>query len=393
MQFALIGFNAETPPLLDALTARGHRLTHICDAEGLPGSYAAGAQLCSWESLLGADIDAAVVVSQSGGQPASRDNVLRRLAQAPVPLLLVHPVCESITGFELDMIRRDTGCVMTSYFPAACHPSLLVLRQYVEEAEAGAIDQIAIERSMADRSRGNVLWHLARDAYMLRVAGGEITSVTGIRPGESWSNFSVTTSGAGDMLSKWSMLPVEEPAGATLQIRGAGGTMLLEAPDTGPWRISGPGMQSKQIIYKDWQPAALAVDAFCAEIESQPSPLPMPLPWMEVCRALEVAETAGYSATRGRTIHLYLQEHTEQSTFKGMMAAGGCLALLLTFAAFIAVLVIDGAQPPFRNEWWWRMWPTVVATPVVFFLLLQGLQLLFKATPPGNAADNDAGNK
>ncbi len=387
MKFALIGYNEETPPLIQALLDRGHQLTHTYDAEGISQNLASGAIECEWQALIGSGIDAAVVVARRKSEPVDQSNVLRHLAQMPVALLMVHPVCESITGFELDMIRRDTHAVMASYFPAAAHPALQVMRKFIEEAEPGAIDEVAVERFTSDRSRENILWQLARDAYMLRTINGEINKVTGIRPGETWTNFSVNAAGPGEVLSRWSVLPVEDAPGARVSIRGRGGTLKLDAPDNQPWRISGSGVET-EIAFEDWNAADVAVDAFCAEVQGEASPVR----WMEACRAQEIAETAEYSVQRGRTINLYLEEHSEQSTFKGVMAAGGCLALLLTLGAFIAALAIDGAQPPFRDQWWWRMWPTYVAAPVVFFLLLQCLQFLFNAKP-AESQDNPASNR
>src|SRR5262249_6311802 len=52
--------------------------------------------------------------------------------------------------------------------------------------------------------------------------------------------------------------------------------------------------------------------------------------WLAACRDQEAAEAVDRSLARGRTIELFNEEHTEEESFKGIMAMGGCLLLVMS---------------------------------------------------------------
>ena len=80
---------------------------------------------------------------------------------------------------------------------------------------------------------------------------------------------------------------------------------------------------------------------------------------------------------RGRTVQLYFEEHSEQQSFKGIMAISGCLVLLLTLLVFAVSAAIDAIGLPFRNSVWWRIWPVYVLAPAVLLLAAQSLWRVF----------------
>ena len=51
--------------------------------------------------------------------------------------------------------------------------------------------------------------------------------------------------------------------------------------------------------------------------------------WLAACRDQEAAEAVDRSLARGRTIELFNEEHTEEESFKSVMAMGGCLLLVI----------------------------------------------------------------
>jgi hypothetical protein len=102
------------------------------------------------------------------------------------------------------------------------------------------------------------------------------------------------------------------------------------------------------------------------------------LTWDDICRALEITDAVQRSVKRQRTIELYHEQVTEQETFKGMMAAGGCGMLMWVLLLLMVAGLVEGLQLPIRNLAIWRLWPFFLFAPLVIFLALQLLQFVFR---------------
>ena len=78
-----------------------------------------------------------------------------------MPLILTHPVDDSmLICYELDMIRRETGCVMVPYIANRWHAGVQRLAELVTAGEAspiGVAEQIVMERPLADRNQTRVV--------------------------------------------------------------------------------------------------------------------------------------------------------------------------------------------------------------------------------------------
>ena len=126
MKFALLGIDADSLELAQTIVASGeHELSCACDvavAEGPLRALAPRLQIVEfWESLLASESAEAVIVSH-GANSDERAEQLRKLVQAGVPLILTHPIDDSmLICYELDMIRRETGCVMVPYIANRWH--------------------------------------------------------------------------------------------------------------------------------------------------------------------------------------------------------------------------------------------------------------------------------
>src|SRR5206468_1308741 len=104
--------------------------------------------------------------------------------------------------------------------------------------------------------------------------------------------------------------------------------------------------------------------------------------WLAACRDQEIAEAIDRSLSRGRTIELFNEEHTEEESFKGIMAMGGCLLLVMALGVLFIAVVVEGLRLPMRGWPLWRLWPFYLLVPIVAFLLLQLLQLAVKREEP-----------
>jgi hypothetical protein len=114
--------------------------------------------------------------------------------------------------------------------------------------------------------------------------------------------------------------------------------------------------------------------------------------WLEACRDVEVASSVDRSLERGRAVEFFGEEHTQEQSFKGVMAVGGCLMLSVTFVAVIIAAAVEGLQLPLRESPFWRAWPLYVLAPIVLFLLLQLLQGVAKRPEKRKQTEQVRGN-
>jgi hypothetical protein len=413
MKLALLGADEDSLKLIRwAVEEGGHELVAAYEAGRWEAEVRAMAPSVrtdeSWEALvLGSAAEAVVVgLDAIGTDEASgvdgaehRADQFRKLAQAAVPMVVVCPACEAIVGFETEMIRRDTGGVIVPLVPAADHPAIARLTELVswgKNSPFGNVEQITLEREQADRSREAVLFQLARDVTLLRQLIGTIQSVNatgptasvgrdplGPKPKElpSLVNLSVFLSGDLGLAARWSIGPGQGATSARLTIVGQRGKAILHMPAADDWSLEIAGDQpsresfaaelnSERVFWK------LSHAALSAEFRDDDA-------WLAACRDQEVAEAVDRSLQRGRTIELYGEEHTEADSFKGVMAMGGCLLLLLVIGVTFVAALAEGLRLPLRSWPIVRMWPICLLVPVAIFLLMQLLQLAVKRREAG----------
>src|SRR5262245_49240406 len=408
MKIALIGADAESVELVRWGVERGgHELVAAYDSEPRTAelrSFAHQVRLNeSWEGLvLGSAADAVIVgrggkdaAAEAGIDPAERRaDQLRKLVQAAVPMIVVCPACEAIVGFEIEMIRRDTKALVIPYVPFVSHESIDRLSEWLlqeNESLVGKIEQIVLEREQADRSREAVLMRLARDAALLREFIGTIQTVSASGPPAavgrdplgpkskeppSLTNLSVNLGGDLGITARWSVAPLSNHELGRLTIIGYRGKAVLTMPAIGDWSLQLPdGSVSTE-------PANIADDAECAfswlTRANESNEFYDPDSWLAACHDQEVAEAVDRSIARGRTIELFNEQHTEEDSFKGVMAIGGCLLLVMALGVLFVAVVVEGLRLPMRSWPLWRLWPFYLLVPIVAFLLLQLLQLVVK---------------
>ena len=434
MRLALLGIDETTAALARAAQQSGHdQVVLICDVderERSPAVAGFASQSQSWELLLTGTADGsppcdAVLVSINPADHERRLEQLRKLAQAGLPMLLSHPVHSSMLAYyELDMIRRETGCIMLPYLPARLHPLVNRLKDLVDQPESiaprsganvltplegtsqrttghrplttsplGVIDQIAMDRPLSRPDKAHVAAHFARDVDLLRFLGGEVTQLGAMgSPGQSpkgdftaYSNLAVQMASAENRLLRWWVAPVDEPFGARLTMTGARGKAVLTipkqtaSPSSGQsaWRLEIRTNGDSQVTeVADWDPHVAALDELRAALASPQ----MPSRWPDAARTIELAETIDRSLAKGRTIVLYEQEYSDAATFKGLMTSLGCALLLMALGAFVvaalAANLLKHAGAPRAAELVGRV-PYVL---LVFFAIFLALQFLLRLT-------------
>jgi len=158
MRFALLGED----PFLISLASAAQRLGHTLAWAGEVGNarsddlaqFAIGAEDTPWERLLDGDLVDAVFVGRGVDEDRRADQI-RKLVQAEIPLLVVHPVCLSmLTYFEIDMVRDESQALVQHYTPGAGHPALAELKRLAETDDGHrSIEQIVFDRSLSSRGQ------------------------------------------------------------------------------------------------------------------------------------------------------------------------------------------------------------------------------------------------
>lgn len=346
-----------------------------------------------WESLLGElEINALIVAGPTlpeevpADQRERRDDQLRKLIQAGVPLVVIPPVCEAIVGFELEMIRRDVKGTVVPALSASLHPAVYFLQPWIQQeaaAAVGKIEMLSIERHLPVRQRAAVLAAFAHDVEILRWLSGPLLRVTASgagRDGESkpsLANLAVHADTAAAFPVRWSVAPVNEFVGAKLMLLGSAGSATLTMPVAGCWHLQGPDLDR---TYEPFDTVAAVLLELENAMASRGEPM---VTWLDACRAVEAMEAIDRSLSRNRAIELHNEEHSEESSFKGIMAASGCLLLLGTLAAVscaggFAIFFPPGkaelTDDPARygdNHSYWIWLQACLIVPLALFLLAQ----------------------
>jgi predicted dehydrogenase len=380
VELALLGIDAASLALVQAARGRGHCLVWAHDLAGREAEVRALAPDVTlsphWESLLGGAIAQAVIVAPRDDD--ERAEQLRKLAAERVPLLVCHPVHSStLLHLELDMIRRDVGGIILPYVASRWQPAVTRVHELLADGKLGGLEQIVCERFLPSRTRPAVLRTFMEDAALVRRFLGEVTKVGAMASaaGEAgFANLGVQLSGPSGVLARWSVAPAGDQAGAVLSIVGSQGKATLRMPEgdsaqQDSWRVEETsGNPTTERIDGTAAPAAAIAALEQALAGSTP-----PDDWEDAVRAAQLTEAVERSLRRGRVISLEFDEHTEEGTFKGVMATLGCgLLLLAPVVSLLPAAVIHRFTGLSFGDAWLRTLGVVLA----FFLLLQFCLLL-----------------
>lgn len=385
IRIALLGADEATRAIAEAIAGNSRfQLAGVCEWDDAPAGDATGSHTVlararrfdGWEALLDSSVVDAVVVAR-GADDDRRADQLRKFIQAEVPLLVSHPVADSmLVYYELDMIRRETNCIVLPHLPQRRHPAIEELAAMVRQGAAspiGKIEQLVVARSLAEPDKANVIRQFTRDVDLMRGVAGDMTRLGAMSaaPEAGYGSLGVHMSGPEGVVARWSVVPSRTEGRAQITLLGASGKAVVESFEGAePWTMTvsadGPA-QMRQ--FAAWSPAAASLDELARALAGEP-----PVPdWVDAARSVELAETIDRSLRKGRTIELYFEEYTEESTFKGTMASIGCGLLLLGMFVMGAVAIAEQIGVPYT-----RLWPYVLAGVLGVFLILQLLMLVFR---------------
>ncbi len=364
------------------------------DRSALKGALP-GTEEAPWEILLNdSRIDAVVVATPAeGADPELRAEQLRKLVQAGVPLLVAHPVLDSVLiYYELDMIRGESGGVVVPYLPGRWSPEVKRMAELVaagEESPIGRIEQAAFDRALSRRDKPTALAQFARDVDLIRAVCGDVTRIGAMGspdPETAYANLGIQMSGPETVVTRWSIGPADSESDGRLTLVGSRGKAVLHLPDNEPWELESRPTgtaEPERIASANWSPPAAALERLATAVESRSRDAADP-DWTEAIRDMELAEAIPRSLRRGRTIEVQREEFSEAGTFKSLMTSLGCGMLLVASGLLFVIALLATIA---RANGWVAMadalksWPWIVVGVMCLFLIFQ--LLLRIAEPPG----------
>ena len=402
MKLGLLGIDEQIAWVLSAAARCGDEIVLACDvaADSPHAALVAGVpRAASWESLMDARSCEAVLVGGAGWSDLRAEGV-RKLVQAGRTLVLSQPLeLSMLWAYELDMIRKDSAARLIPILPDRLHPFIGRLRQAIEAGLAGggalgAIETIELKRRMLDRSRGEVLAQLARDADLVRVLVGDprrLSTLGGADPDTVWNTLSVGLSGTANLPVRWQVTR-GDAAGLAIALVGSTGTLAVEVPVEAAVAWTETLQPAGTSIQVDFDRGAVILDILHGSVAHNQliGDGIAPAAWDDAARALELAESVPRSVAKGRAIDLHQEEFSELGTFKGTMASLGCGIVLAGLFALVLATLVGGIAREAGWEFGERIagiWPIAVLVVLGLFLALQLLPLLIGSTPPTRGND------
>lgn len=415
MKLAVLGSDESILRLAEAARAAGHDLVWLGDIRSeddaafrtfVPDSTVWKRE---WELLLAQGVVDGVLVGRGMASSELRAEQLKRLVVESVPVLVVHPIFDSVLPYyEIDMTRRETGGIVRHFNPVVGAATVAKLAGWVRDGHpnVGVIQQVTCERYTNGATRAVVLGHLAQDVELLAAVAGDIRRVSAIGPASldaSFASLQVQMTAANAPAVRWS---VGSTAGSSPSVQmtliGDQGNIRFRqlAGDDGTtnWRLeSTNGSGAADAAEEQVALARRAIDEFAAAIEASRNNLNLPLDtassyalhrvedagstWETATRDMEVVDAVELSLQKGRTIEVFQQQLTERLAFRGTMAALGCGLMLIAFVAVVVVAALGGAEGLIGQRIA-PAWPFVLLAVLAFFLLLQAVPLLASKPKP-----------
>ncbi len=371
MRIAILGRDPHIERLAQAAAAAGHGLIAVQNDAGdqVAGFGLVARRVPDWMHLMDPGTADAVAVGRADAEQESlRAEQLRRLAQARVALLVVHPaVLNADVYYELDMIRQETQGVLIPHIPGQNAPAVLALADWIRESlgMGCALRAVRVERTLPSVDRSSVLGQLSRDLVVTsRLLGTADTLLAFVSTPPSYAGLTVQWQpGAGPGV-KWSLVSEGGLARGLLAVEASHESVELVMPeDASHWQFSRVGASGPVAAPVPYDDAAAAIEHLEACLAS-PS---LSEPFTLAARCVETCQLVDKSLAKGRRIDVGFDNVSESSTFKGIAAATGCGLMMVAMLGLLLVGLADAIGLRLA-----RFWPLALLAVLVVFLLLQG---------------------
>lgn len=356
-----------------------------------------------WESILDGDHVDVILFAEPAGSFLDvsdlRAEQLKKAAAGGIDLILFHPACDGLLGYELEMARSTSHGRIFTACPSIAHPIFQRLNAATKSGELQRIEQVIVERPREPSDRLSILKRFCKDAYLLRDLFGSPAKLSANGPSsesEDWSTLAVLLTVPDGPSIRWNIDPTGALSGARITIIADSGRAQVTLDQQEHEGTFTNGAISQQAVHDTawadalWRDIALPREAGALEEDAN---------WLGVCRDLDLAAALQRSITRGRMVELKIDRATEAANFKGVMSAWGCLLILgvlLFFAVWSVIgalqltwtngvtdatstVVTDATKVRIDSNLSWRYLPVFgLVIALLGFLGLQFLQLLIK---------------
>jgi predicted dehydrogenase len=408
MKFAILGTDGDVIELAASARNAGHSIIWLGDIRSedeaaiRPLAVDSTDRSTDWELLLGQGVVDGVIVGRGAATSELRAEQLKRLVTEAIPLLVVHPILESVLPYyEIDMARRETGAIVQHFNPLAGHEVWTRLGEWVRDGHptVGTIHQVTCERRATSPSRQAVLAHLARDIEVLATVAGDIRRVSAIGPATSDASFAslqVQMTATNVPSLRWAVGSTAATAPKVqIVLLGERGTVAVRETTGGSEKtqlaMETTGAANEPQELDDASPAAAAIARFSTAITSNnTAERAASSTWEAATRDMEVVDAVELSLQKGRTIEVFQQQLTEKLAFRGTMAAFGCGLLLIAFFA-VVIIAILGAAEGIDVRKTASGWSFLLLAALAFFLLLQAVPML--AQKRSSASDSEPASR
>ena len=405
MKIGILGCDDDILAIAVAAVEQGHTVGPAYDLpEDLPPSLSGIDRQPreQWQGLLEEELCSAVLVGIDGWTEHRAEQV-RTLVQAGRSILIGHPASLSMLwAYELDMILADSKAMIIPALATRQHPFIFSLKTVIEQSIAGngplgLIESLQIERQQPIRDQGSVLGGFACDADIIRVLTGDPSRLMALGGGDAgWANLAVGLSGPDQISVRWQIARGQVQK-LIIQLICERGRLSIHVPERacGVWKVTQqidvdtpdllPTFPSETLLFN---PADLLLDQLVQAVEGSSnnrsdSCIPQAT-WADAARTIELAETIPRSVKKGRGVDLHQEEFSELGTFRGTMASLGCGIIMIgLFILFLATLVggVARAAGWTFGERLAAIWPYVILTTLILFLVLQLLPFLLPKEP------------
>lgn len=348
------------------------------------------------------------VIFGTGGPSEHRAECLRTLVQAEIPMIVVHPACDMLLGFEMQMAQAASSLPILPFVNEMWHPWLLQIQEWSKTPHSsplGLISQIELRRPWVANQPTIPSYQFCRDAMLIRMIFGRIQRLNAFSPGAKPdlgstgnalpnslnsvydADLLVQMADESDRLIRWSWSKSHARAGVELQLIGANASCTVRMDDDpSKWTIQSDH-GSIPFPPSEFDPFRQALEMLEGAVRDVKIRDQVDRLWEHACRSVELEDAVQRSYKRGRTIDLHLEEHSEESSFKGVMAAGGCLALILALLVIPLVMLVEQIAPAMGRDGQKLVWPwMLLATMLCGFLGLQLLRLVIPRASTGRSS-------
>lgn len=345
MKFALLGYDPQVGPLLDAL---GEAPEHSLDfALGVPNETSGdlivkspGMRICeSWEDLLSSSFDRLIV---AGHDPALLEGARQLAADGQALVLIPHAAQGSAFIYSLSLVHDDNQVPLIPVPTLAWTPLVDELCRKIQDGALGKVTLLRLDRQVKPAgsllTRSEVDAALLDDASLLRRIGGSYNRVTAVHAGgdpEAISQATVTLAGENAAEASWLCRPGEDSW--QLTVSGSEGEARLTFDVSSPsGRLEIPSASGEDSFQSTADRAGIGQAQLSVATKTELSAED----WPEMTRTFETVEATHTSLRRRRTIDLYFETTSERSIFKSQMTAMGCGLLLATLFGLVAFLLL-----------------------------------------------------